>query len=75
MTSIAHITPAPTPELPFSLMCSSEVPTSDPDPDGFPSISVCVGNYATQDDAKAALLGIKHPALMCVRLWQTFRFD
>lgn len=75
MTSFAHIPRALTQELPFSLICAFEVPTTDDDPSIIPSVNVCVGNYSTQDDAEAVFPSLRHPALICVRIIQAFVFN
>ena len=50
---------------PFATICSFAVPTTELDPDFVPSVSVCIGTFATAAEAKQAYLSLaNHPALI-----------
>ena len=60
--------------LPFSAICNFEVPTTTLDPDFVPSVWVCVGDFATFDEAKAACYAYAdHPALIAMSVHQDLR--
>ncbi len=69
MTSIA---PIPVQVKPFALICSFQVPTTELDPDFTPSVSVVVGEYETQEQAKNARRHINSPALISAWCYQDF---
>ena len=69
MTSVAQI---PVKTKPFTLICDFEVPTTELDPDFVPSVSVVVGEYETQEQAKQARHLIDSPALISAGLHQSF---
>ena len=59
---------------PFSAICNFEVPTTTLDPDFVPSVWVCVGDFATFDEAKAACYAYAdHPALIAMQANQCFK--
>ena len=69
MTSIA---PIPVQVKPFALICSFRVPSTEIDPDFTPSVSVVVGEYETQEQAKNARQNISSPALISAWCYQDF---
>jgi hypothetical protein len=61
---------------PFSAICSFEVPTTELNPDFIPSVSVCIGEYQTLEEAKAACYSFAdHPALIAMYVSQDLRVD
>lgn len=71
MTSVAQI-PQSSKTKPFALICSFCVPTTEVNPDFIPSVSVVIGNYETQEQAKQARHLIDSPALISAALYQSF---
>lgn len=69
MTSAAQI---PVQVKPFALICSFQVPTTEVNPDFTPSVSVVVGEYETQEQAKQARQSIQHTALIAAWCYQDF---
>ena len=69
MTSVAQI---PVKTKPFTLICDFEVPTTELDPDFAPSVSVVVGEYDSQEQAKQAWQAIQHAALISAWMYQSF---
>lgn len=69
MTSAAQI---PIQVKPFALICSFQVPSTELNPDFAPSVSVVVGEYETQEQAKQARQAIHHHALISAWLHQSF---
>ena len=69
MTSIAQI---PAQVKPFALICSFQVPSTELNPDFTPSVSVVVGEYETQEQAKNARRHISSPALISAWCYQDF---
>lgn len=69
MTSAAQI---PIQVKPFALICSFQVPSTELNPDFAPSVSVVVGEYDSQEQAKQARQAIKHVALIAAWLHQSF---
>lgn len=57
---------------PFALICSYQVPTTQPSPDFVPSISVVIGHYESQEQAKQARQAIQHAALISAWCYQSF---
>lgn len=57
---------------PFALICSFQVPTTEVNPDFTPSVSVVVGEYETQEQAKNARQNINSPALISAWCYQDF---
>lgn len=57
--------------LPFAALCNFEVPTTELDPDFVPCVWVCVGEFATFNEAKTAchFFG-DHPALIAMQVSQ-----
>ena len=49
---------------PFTLICSYRVPTTEVNPDFIPSVSVVIGHYDSQEQAKQARQAIQHAALI-----------
>lgn len=49
---------------PFALICSFRVPTTEVNPDFIPSVSVVIGEYETQEQAKNARRHINSHALI-----------
>ena len=69
---MANQTHAPVASKPFALICSFQVPTTDLDPDFVPSVSVCIGNFETKEEAQKAFEKIKHhPALISAWCYQS----
>lgn len=64
---------APVASKPFALICSFQVPTTELDPDLIPSVSVVVGEYDSQEQAKQARQAIQHAAL--ISAWCHYSFD
>ena len=58
---------------PFALICSFQVPTTELNPDFVPSVSVVVGHYDSQEQAKQARQAIQHTAL--ISAWCHYSFD
>jgi hypothetical protein len=57
--------------LPFAAICSFEAPTTELDPDFVLNVWVCVGEFATLDEAKAACYAYgNHPALIAMHVSQ-----
>ena len=65
-------THAPVASKPFALICSFQVPTTELDPDFVPSVSVVVGEYDSQEQAKQARQAIQHAAL--ISAWCHYSF-
>ena len=57
---------------PFALICSFRVPTTELNPDFIPSVSVVIGEYETQEQAKQARQAIQHAALIAAWLHHSF---
>ena len=64
---------APVASKTFALICSFCVPTTEVNPDFIPSVSVVIGNYETQEQAKQARQAIHHHAL--ISAWCYYSFD
>lgn len=61
---------------PFSAICSFEVPTTELDPDFIPSVSVCIGEYQTLEEAKSACYSFAdHPAIIAMYVSQDLRVE
>ena len=58
---------------PFALICSFRVPTTELNPDFIPSVSVVIGEYETQEQAKQARQAIQHAAL--ISAWCYYSFE
>lgn len=71
MTSVAQI-PQSSKTKPFALVCSFRVPSTELNPDFVPSISICMGEYETQEPAKQARHLIDSPALISAMCSQSF---
>ena len=69
---MANQTHAPVASKPFALICSFEVPTTELNPDFVPSVSVVVGHYDSQEQAKQARHAIQHTALIAA--WCHYSF-
>ena len=57
---------------PFALICSFRVPTTELNPDFMPSVSVVIGAYETQEQAKQARQAIQHAALISAWCYHSF---
>ena len=57
---------------PFALICSYQVPTTELDPDFIPSVSVVIGHYDSQEQAKQQAQTIQHTALISAWCYQSF---
>ena len=57
---------------PFALICSFRVPTTELNPDFIPSVSVVIGHYDSQEQAKQARQAIQHAALISAWLYHSF---
>ena len=55
---------APVASKPFALICSYRVPSTEVNPDFVPSVSVVVGEYDSQEQAKQARQAIQHAAFL-----------
>ena len=69
---MANQTHAPVASKPFALICSYRVPTTEVNPDFIPSVSVCMGTFATAEEVKQARALINHSALISASLYQSF---
>lgn len=58
---------------PFVLICSFQVPSTELNPDFIPSVSVVIGHYDSQEQAKQARQAINHAAL--ISAWCHYSFD
>ncbi len=65
-------THAPVASKPFALICSFQVPTTELNPDFVPSVSVVIGHYDSQEQAKQARQAIQHAALISAWMYQSF---
>ena len=54
---------------PFALICSYRVPSTEVNPDFVPSVSVVIGHYDSQEQAKQA---IQHAALIAAWCYHSF---
>ena len=70
---MANQTHAQHPSKPFALICSYRVPSTEVNPDFVPSVSVVVGEYDSQEQAKQARQAIQHAAL--ISAWCHYSFD
>ena len=60
--------------LPFAAICSFEAPTTELDPDFVPCVWLCVGEFETFLEAKAACYFFEtHPALIAMHVSQCFK--
>ena len=60
--------------LPFSAILSLEAPTTELAPDFAPKVWVCVGDFATFDEAKCACYAFAgHPALIAMQVNQCLK--
>ncbi len=60
--------------LPFAAICNFEVPTTELDPDFVPTVWVCVGDFATFNEAKTACHFFEdHPALIAMQVSQQLK--
>ena len=57
---------------PFALICSFRVPTTELNPDFIPSVSVVIGHYDSQEQAKQARQAIQHAALISAWCYHSF---
>ena len=57
---------------PFTLICSYRVPTTEVNPDLIPSVSVVIGHYDSQEQAKQARQAIQHAALIGAWCYHSF---
>lgn len=57
---------------PFALICSYRVPSTEVNPDFVPSVSVVIGEYDSQEQAKQARQAIQHTALIAA--WCSYSF-
>ncbi|MFO1373115.1 MAG: hypothetical protein U1E99_00715 [Agitococcus sp.] len=57
---------------PFALICSYRVPTTEVNPDFIPSVSVVIGHYDSQEQAKQARQAIQHTALISAWCYHSF---
>ena len=57
---------------PFALICSFRVPTTEVNPDFIPSVSVVIGHYDSQEQAKQARQAIQHAALISAWCYHSF---
>ena len=57
---------------PFALICSYRVPTTEVNPDLIPSVSVVIGHYDSQEQAKQARQAIQHAALISAWCYYSF---
>ena len=57
---------------PFALICSYRVPTTELNLDFTPSVSVVIGHYDSQEQAKQARQAIQHTALISAWLYHSF---
>ncbi|HNA22457.1 MAG TPA: SPOR domain-containing protein [Agitococcus sp.] len=57
---------------PFTLICSYRVPTTEVNPDFIPSVSVVIGHYDSQEQAKQARQAIQHAALISAWCYHSF---
>lgn len=57
---------------PFALICSYRVPTTELNPDFIPSVSVVIGHYDSQEQAKQARQAIQHAALISAWCYYSF---
>ena len=64
--------PIPVQVKPFALICSFQVPTTELNPDFIPSVSVVIGEYETQEQAKQARQAIQHTALISAWCYHSF---
>lgn len=65
--------PVASKNCPFVLICSFKVPTTELNPEFTPSVSVVIGHYQTQKQAKQARQAIHHKALIAA--WLHYSFD
>ena len=63
---------APVASKPFALICSYRVPTTEVNPDLIPSVSVVIGHYDSQEQAKQARQAIQHAALIGAWCYHSF---
>ena len=63
---------APVASKPFALICSYRVPTTEVNPDLIPSVSVVIGHYDSQEQAKQARQAIQHAALISAWCYYSF---
>ena len=63
---------APVAPKPFALICSYRVPTTELNPDFIPSVSVVIGHYDSQEQAKQARQAIQHAALISAWCYHSF---
>ena len=57
---------------PFALICSYRIPTTEVNPDLIPSVSVVIGHYDSQEQAKQARQAIQHAALISAWCYYSF---
>lgn len=60
---------------PFALICSFQVPSTEVNPDFIPSVSVVIGHYDSQEQAKQApqaQQAIQHAALISAWCYHSF---
>ena len=57
---------------PFALICSFQVPSTEVNPDLIPSVSVVIGHYDSQEQAKQARQAIQHAALISAWCYYSF---
>ena len=69
---MANQTHAPVASKPFALICSFRVPTTELNPDFIPSVSVVIGHYDSQEQAKQARQAIQHAALISAWCYHSF---
>ena len=72
MTNQNNNAPVASKNRPFALICSFHVPTTELNPDFSPSVSVVIGYYDSQEQAKQARALIEHPALISAGLYHSF---
>ncbi|MCP5173757.1 MAG: hypothetical protein H6996_01470 [Moraxellaceae bacterium] len=63
---------APVASKPFALICSFAVPSTELNPDFTPSVSVVIGHYDSQEQAKQARQAIQHAALIAAWCYYSF---
>ncbi|MCB1656764.1 MAG: hypothetical protein KDI39_00880 [Pseudomonadales bacterium] len=63
---------APIASKPFALICSFKAPSTELNPDFIPSVSVVIGHYDSQEQAKQARQAIQHAALIAAWLYHSF---
>ena len=75
MNHIQQHAPVASKNCPFVLICSFKVPTTELNPEFIPSVSVVIGHYETQEQAKQARQAIHHKALIAAWLHHSFDED